>query len=155
MNLLETDDNMFGDYEGFQFEQNKADELVTRFKEGHIKGSRAYVELRALKDGLVEIFDNAIKEVESGVVDELTQLNDKEELIVLGNKLSHVKGRSNYQYKQCPMYADADKEVRRIRELIKTATNNGVEIMDKETGEIIEPVEVKQGKGYLKLEKAK
>ncbi|MCP9290040.1 hypothetical protein [Gracilimonas sediminicola] len=158
MSLLDTQDNVLGDYSpevGFQPELNRAEDLVSEYEHGHMKASEAYVQLRSIKEQVEEILNNAIGKVESGVVDELTQLDDKEDLIVMGSKISHVKGRTSYQYKQCPMYVDADKEVKRVRELIKTATKNGVEIIDQESGEMIEPVEVKQGKGYLKLEKAK
>lgn len=157
MNLLETDDNVLGDYSpeaGYQHELEKAEQLQREVEQGERKPSEAYVELRSIKEFLNEKLDKAIKAVEPGVVDEVTRLSDQEELIALGSKITHVQGRTSYKYKQCPMYKDVDSELKRVRELIKTATKNNVEIVDKQTGEMVEPVEMKQGKGYLRLEKA-
>ena len=124
--------------------------LIQKVQNGHLKASNAYVTLRALKSEI----EHAIKQIEGQIVDELTYLNDKEDLIVSGFKLSHVAGRTSYDYKQNSMWKDADTEKKRIERLIKVATNDGVSIVDEATGEIIEPVQMKQGNGYIKMERS-
>ena len=124
--------------------------LIQKVQNGHLKASNAYVTLRALKSEI----EHAIKQIEGQIVDELTYLNDREDLIVSGFKLSHVAGRTSYEYKQNSMWKDADTEKKRIERLIKVATKDGVSIVDDATGEIIEPVQMKQGNGYIKMERS-
>lgn len=122
--------------------------LIQKVQDGQLKASNAYVTLRALKSEI----EYAIKKIEGQLVDEITYLNDKEDLIVSGYKISHVAGRTSYDFTQSSMWKDADAEKKRIERLIKIATKDGVSIVDQHTGEIIEPVEMKQGNGYLKME---
>jgi len=124
--------------------------LIQKVQNGHLKASNAYVTLRALKSEI----EYAIKQIEGQIVDELTYLDSKEDLIVSGFKLSHVAGRTSYEYKQNSMWKDADEEKKRIERLIKVATKDGVSIVDQATGEIIEPVKMKQGNGYIKMERS-
>jgi hypothetical protein len=135
----------YGSEVGYQHQ-----DLVQQAEEGLIKPSHAYVQLRALKSEI----DEGLKAVESLVVDELTKLNDKEELVALGHKISHMKGRTSFAYKECDKWEEVNSERKRIEGLIKVATQQNAEIVDKETGEIIEPVTIKNGKGYLKMERA-
>lgn len=150
MNLFEEHDVM-GDYSpdtGYQ--ATKWEHIKQSVERGEMKASRAYVELRSIKSEI----DDILKDVEREVVGELTQLNDKEELIVLGYKISHVKGRVTYNYKQSEVWNEKKNALKEVEEKLKQATKMKAEIVDKETGEIFEPVEVKHGAAYLKMEKA-
>jgi hypothetical protein len=122
--------------------------LIKKVEEGNLKASNAYVILRALKSEI----EYAIKQIESQIIDELTYLDSKEALVVNGYKITHVAGRSSYDYKESSMWKEADTEKKRIERLIKVATKDGVSIVDQHTGEIIEPVKIKQGNGYIKME---
>lgn len=124
-------------------------QIYTAYETGQLPASKAYVKLRSLVSELQDM----IKDIEADVVDELLRYGS-EDLVVEGNKISHVKGRATFDYKQCDLWTQTNNERKRIEQLIKTASTQKVEIVDKETGEIIEPVEIKNGKGYLKLEKA-
>lgn len=124
--------------------------LIQKVQNGQVRASNAYVTLRALKSEI----EHAIKQIEGQIVDELTYLNDKEDLIVSGYKISHVAGRTSFDYIQSSMWKEADAEKKRIERLIKIATKDGVSIVDQHTGEIIEPVEMKQGNGYIKMERS-
>lgn len=134
----------YRDYTRYQHQ-----DLVLQAKNGIIKASDTFVQLRAMKSEIEE----SIKEIEPLVIDELTFLDDKEKLISLGFKITHIKGRTSFNYKECPMWNDTDNERKRIEKLVKVATQQNAEITDKETGEIIEPVSIENGKGYLKMEK--
>jgi hypothetical protein len=122
--------------------------LIKKVEGGQLKASNAYVTLRALKSEI----EYAIKQIESQIIDELTYLDSKEALVVNGYKITHVAGRSSYDYKESSMWKEADTEKKRIERLIKVATKDGVSIVDQHTGEIIEPVKIKQGNGYIKME---
>jgi hypothetical protein len=139
---------MYGNYSkdvGYQHE-----DLVLQAENGIIKAGVAYVQLRALKSEIEE----SLKKVEPLVIDELTMLNDKDDLCALGFKISHMKGRTTFNYKECTKWNEINDERKRVEELVKVATRQNAEIIDKETGEIIEPVSLKNGKGFLKMEKA-
>lgn len=118
--------------------------------EGLIKPSKAYVELRAMESEIAEIK----KVVETELVTEILS-NGQEPTTYGGFEIKHMNGRSSYNYKECSMWADADNERKRVQALVQMATQEGVEITDQETGEVIEPVTVKQGNGFIKMEKAK
>ena len=122
--------------------------LIQKVQNGQVKASNAYVTLRALKSEI----EYAIKQIEGQIVHELTYLDSKEALVVNGYKITHVAGRSSYDYKESSMWKEADTEKKRIERLIKVATKDGVSIVDQHTGEIIEPVKIKQGNGYIKME---
>lgn len=124
--------------------------LIQKVQNGQVKASNAYVTLRALKSEI----EYAIKQIEGQIVDELTYLDSKEALVVNGYKITHVAGRSSYDYKESSMWKEADTEKKRIERLIKVATKDGVSIVDQHTGEIIEPVQIKQVNGYIKMEKS-
>src|SRR5690554_6525755 len=123
-------------------------DIKADYELGHMKASKAYVKLRAIKSEIEDI----IKEIEGGVVDELTGLS--EDLIVDGNKISHVNGRATYQFKQSYVWNEHKEALKKVEEKLKQATKLKAEIVDQETGEIFEPVEIKQGNAYLKLERA-
>lgn len=128
-------------------------ELIHLYEEGKVPASQVYVKLRTLKQDI----DKALKMLEDGVMDELVKMNNYEDLVVwVGNegykKIVEVSGRTTYDYKQNNMWLDADNERKRIERLIKLATNDGVHVIDQETGEVVEPVNKKVGKSYLKLE---
>jgi hypothetical protein len=124
--------------------------VIKKVQDGHLKASNAYVTLRALKSEI----EYAIKQIEGQIVDELTYLDSKEDLIVSGFKLSHIAGRTSFEFKNNSMWNDVDAEKKRIERLIKVATKDGVSIVDESTGEIIEPVPTKQGNGYIKMERS-
>lgn len=124
--------------------------VIQKVENGQLKASNAYVTLRALKSEI----EYAIKQIEGQIIDELTYLDDKEDLIVSGYKISHVAGRTSYDYKESSMWKEADTEKKRIERLIKVATKDGVSIVDQHTGEVIEPVKMKQGNGYIKMERS-
>jgi hypothetical protein len=123
--------------------------LIKKVEGGQLKASNAYVTLRSLKSEI----EYAIKQIESQIIDELTYLDDKESLIVSGNKITHMAGRMSFDFKSSSMWKEADAEKRRIEKLIKIATKDGVSIVDNHTGEIIEPVKTKQGNGFIKMER--
>lgn len=126
-------------------------ELIHLYKEGKVPASQVYIKLRELKQDI----DKALKMLEDGVMDELVRMNNYEDLVVYGKKIVEVGGRTTYDYKQNNMWLDADNERKRIERLIKLATNDGVHVIDQETGEVVEPVNKKVGKSYLKLETPK
>ena len=122
--------------------------LIKKVEGGQLKASNAYVTLRALKSEI----EYAIKQIESQIIDELTYLDSKEALVVNGYKITHVAGRSSYDYKESFMWKEADTEKKRIERLLKVSITDGVSIVDQHTGEVIEPVQIKQGNGYIKME---
>jgi len=133
-----------------QQEPKEWERLKQEVIEGLTKPSKAYVLLRAMESEIAEIK----KEVETELVGEILS-NGKEPTTYGGFEVKHMNGRSAYVYKECPMWVDADTERKRVQGLVQAATTQGVEIIDKETGEVIEPVNMSTGKGYLKMEKAK
>lgn len=124
--------------------------IINDVELGELKPSKAYVMLRALKSEI----DEAIKKVEAELVGEITYLSNQEDLVVDGYKITHMQGRKSYNYKGCSVWREVDEERKRIERIIKLATNDSVSIVDNHTGEIIEPVEVKHGSGYIKMERA-
>lgn len=124
--------------------------IISDVELGEMKPSKAYVMLRALKSEI----DEAMKKVEAELVSELTYLSNHEDLIVDGYKITHMQGRKSYDYKGCSLWREADAERKRIERIIKLATNDGVSVVDNHTGEIIEPVELKHGSGFIKMEHA-
>ena len=144
-------DKMNGDYsQEVGFEQDPA-QIKLQVERGEIKASYGYVLLRSIESIIKEI----IKDVEQEVVGELTLLDDKEDLVALGHKISHIKGRTSFSFKESPIWKDVNSEKKRVENLIKVATTKNVEVVDKITGEIIEPVTLKHGKGFFKMEKVK
>lgn len=140
---------MYGNYSNDTGYQHQ--DLALQAEQGLIKPSEAFVRLRALKSEI----EDSLKSVESLVVDELTLLDDKEDLISLGFKITHMKGRSTFNFKECDKWNEINNERKRVEGLVKVATQQNAEIIDKETGELIEPVTIKNGKGFLKMEVAK
>lgn len=124
-------------------------ELLEQYQEGNIKASKAYVQLRAIKSEL----DDVIKDIETGLVDEITRMGN-EDLIVDGFKISHMKGRTSLDYKASDVWNEYQASLKAVEEKLKQATKLKVDIVDPESGEVYEPVPVRQGKGYIKMERA-
>lgn len=125
-------------------------ELLEQYQEGNIKASKAYVQLRAIKSEL----DDVIKDVETGLVDEITRMG-KEDLIVDGFKISHMQGRTSLDYKASDVWNEYKASLKEVEEKLKQATKLKVDIVDPESGEVYEPVPMRQGKGYIKMERAR
>lgn len=125
-------------------------ELLNSYQEGDIKASKAYIQLRALKSELEEV----IKEVEDGLVDEITRMGN-EDLVVDGYKISHMKGRESLDYKASDVYNQYSNYLKEVQEKLKQATKLKVDIVDPETGEVYEPLPTKYGAGFIKMERAR
>jgi len=125
-------------------------ELLNEYQEGNMKASKAYIQLRALKSELEEV----IKEIETGLVDEITRMGN-EELIVDGYKISHMKGRTSLDYKASDVWNEYKASLKAVEEKLKQATKLKVDIVDPESGEVFEALPVKHGKGYIKMERAR
>jgi hypothetical protein len=125
-------------------------ELLHEYQEGNIKASKAYIQLRALKSELEEV----IKEVEDGLVDEITRMGN-EDLIVDGYKISHMKGRTSLDYKASHVWNEYKESLKLVEEKLKQATKLKADIVDPHSGELFEPLPVRHGKGYIKMERAR
>lgn len=126
-------------------------DIAEQVKNGEMKPSNAYVGLRKLKDQI----DSVIKSIEDDVMDELMHYNRHEDLVVGNVKIVQVAGRAMYDFKDSHTWNDINEQKKRIERMIKTATKDGVQIIDDETGEMYEPVPVKNAKSYLKIERIK
>lgn len=124
-------------------------ELLNSYQDGNLKASKAYIQLRALKSELEDV----IKEVENGLVDEITRMGN-EDLVVDGYKISHMKGRTSLDYKASDVWNEYQASLKAVEEKLKQATKLKVDIVDPESGEVYEPVPVRYGKGYIKMERA-
>jgi len=135
---------------------NKSVEKITtdiaeKVRNGEMKPSNAYVGLRKLRDQI----DHVIKSIEDEVMDELMLYSRHDDLIVDDRRIVHVAGRTTYDFKDSHTWNDINEQKKRIERMIKTATKDGVQIIDDETGEMYEPVPVKHSKSYLKIERVK
>jgi dGTP triphosphohydrolase len=126
-------------------------DIVEKVRNGEMKPSNAYIGLRKLRDQI----DYVIKSIEDEVMDELMLYSRHEDLIVDDRKIVHVSGRTTYDFKDSHTWNDINEQKKRIERMIKTATKDGVQIIDDETGEMYEPVPVKNSKSYLKIERIK
>ena len=124
-------------------------ELLEQYQEGNIKASKAYVQLRAIKSEL----DDVIKDIETGLVDEITMMGN-EDLVVDGFKISHMKGRTSLDYKVSDVWNEYKESLKLVEEKLKQATKLKVDIVDPESGEVYEPLPVRHGKGFIKMERA-
>lgn len=129
--------------------QKITSDIVEKVKNGEMKPSNAYVGLRKMKDQI----DSLIKSIEDDVMDELIKYNRHEDLVVDDVKIVQVAGRTMYDFKDSHTWNDINEQKKRIERMIKTATKDGVQIIDDETGEMYEPVPVKNAKSYLKIER--
>lgn len=125
--------------------------IIQSVKEGETKASKAYVKLRALKNEI----EYSIKEIESELLDEITQLDAKEDLIVDGYKISHVAGRVTYNFKDSEVWLKQKESLKLVEEKLKQATKLGVDLVEPETGEVYEPITKRQGSGYIKMEQSR
>lgn len=125
-------------------------EIIKQYHEGNMKASKAYVNIRSIKSEA----DEAIKELESGLIDEITMMGS-EDLIVDGNKISHVQGRTIYNYKSSEVWVKAKDDLSKIEEKLKQATKLKSDIVDNATGEVYEQIPVKQANGFIKMERAR
>ncbi len=126
-------------------------DIAEKVRNGEMKPSNAYVGLRKLRDQI----DYVIKSIEDEVMDELMLYSRHDDLIVDDRKIVHVAGRTTYDFKDSHTWNDINEQKKRIERMIKTATKDGVQIIDDETGEMYEPVPVKNSKSYLKIERIK
>lgn len=124
--------------------------VLRQYQDGEMKASKAYVQLRTIKSEL----DDVIKEIEQGIVDEITMLGRGEDLVVDGFKISHMQGRTSLDYKVSPVWNEYKESLKNVEEKLKQATKLKVDIVDPESGEVYEPVPVRMGKGYIKMERA-
>ena len=85
-------------------------------------------------------------------MDEVTQRDSKDPLIVKGYKISHMNGRTTYSFKDSLPWAEAKTHMKHLEDMIKTATERGTEVSDPSTGTFVEPVTKSVGKAYLKME---
>jgi hypothetical protein len=124
-------------------------EILEQVEAGNLKPGLAYVTLRSFKSEI----EYAIKKIEDQVVTQLSYLHDNEPLVISGFKLSHVEGRKIPQYKESALWKHTNDEKKRVEELIKLANKLSESVVDSRTGEVIDPVEVKLGNGYIKMER--
>lgn len=124
-------------------------DIAEKVRNGELKPSNAYVALRKIKDQV----DFVLKSIEDEVMDELMMYNRHEDLVVDDVRIVQVAGRTVYDFKDSHTWNDINEQKKRIERMIKTATKDGVQIIDDETGEMYEPVPVKHSKSYLKIER--
>lgn len=111
---------------------------VESVKQGNQSALEIYPVLNELKksiDGLrKEIYDHVIAEADK---------YDKREDIVKGNYKISIVSKPNYQYGNDPEYAMIEQKLDNRKEMLKKATKKGQPLKDSETGEIVQPVDVK------------
>lgn len=111
---------------------------VESVKRGEVSALEVYPMLNEVKksiDGLrKEIYDHVISEADK---------YDKREDIIRGNYKISVVSKPRYQYKEDSEYQFLKEKVKNRKNLLKKATEKGEPLKDSETGEIVEPVDVK------------
>jgi hypothetical protein len=66
-----------------------------------------------------------------------------------------MQGRTSLDYKASDVWNEYKESLKNVEEKLKQATKLKVDIVDPESGEVYEPVPVRVGKGYIKMERAK
>lgn len=125
-------------------------DILKKYNDGDMKPSKAYVQLRAIKSELEDI----IKQVEDGLVDEITRMGN-EDLVVDGYKISHMKGREILDYKASALWNEYKDLLKKVEQKHKQATKLKVDVVDVKTGEVYEPLPIKYGAGFIKMERAR
>ncbi len=125
-------------------------EIIKQYHEGNLKASKAYVSIRSIKSEA----EDAIKELESGLIEEIIMMGN-EDLVVEGNKISHIQGRIIYNYKSSDVWVKAKHDLSIIEEKLKQATKLKSDIVDSATGEVYEQIPIKQASGFIKMERAR
>lgn len=123
--------------------ENYLDAICTACEEGLESSFEVYKYIFRLK----EVVEKAKKRLESQAIDEASQYN-RTELKDLGFEIGYTA--KQYKYKEDGEIQRLEQELKERKKVIKLATDNGKEILDKETGEIIEPVEFSASRAYLK-----
>lgn len=110
---------------------------VESVKKGDSSALDVYPELNELKktiDGLrKEIYDHVIAEAEK---------YDKREDIIKGDYKISIVSRARYKYKQDPDYAFMKRKLKNRKGLIKEASEKREPLVDPETGETVDPVDI-------------
>ena len=130
---------------------SEIEQLVNDAKEGETDVMEAYGKLKTFADKVTEAA-NSIKQLalDEALKDHLEQ----DKIARFGFVFSHVKSRSQYNFKGISSWVEAEKEKKRIEELSKTAAKNKVQITDEETGEVIPPCIVTYTKEGISVKKA-
>ena len=97
-----------------------------------------YIFLKELKDHLDTCID-AIKEKAFLEAKEY----DKQE--AYGYKVSITNGYTTYDYSSNPDYANLKAELKKLEDKLKTASKQGMALLNEETGEVYEPCPIKGG----------
>lgn len=112
--------------------------IVQDVKDGNQSALDVYPELNEFAKSV----DSLRKELYDDVIEEASHY-DKKEDIIKGNYKISIASRSYPQYKQDDGCSVLDQKLKSRKSLIKKATEKGEPLLDPETGELIEPVDVK------------
>lgn len=111
---------------------------VERVKRGEKSALDVYPKLNELKKSI----DELRKEIYDHTIEEAEKYDKREDIIRNGYKIS-IQSRARYSYSQDDTYSLLKKKQKHRKDMIKQATEKGESITDPETGELIEPVELK------------
>lgn len=103
-----------------------------------------YVLLKSLKELQNEVKDQAIDELERWGRDDTVERN---------GFTMQVQSRTNYSYKNDPVYVMMDEKRKARQKMMKKAASLNQELYDEATGEIIPPAEISFST-YIKMSKS-
>lgn len=125
--------------------QDKANDLIKPVTEGYKNPLYALEELKALK----QILDYAIEKLEPLAIDEVTKYGRLENLpAYYSSGLKLNKGRTTYDYSNCPAIVELEDKLKAWKEIAKKQTTN---IVDGDVlVELVKPIE-KYGKESISV----
>lgn len=127
--------------------QEQANRLTESVQSGDIEAYKAYADLYALSKVIASAMDN----IKDDAVEELAR--EKQGIAVYGMKLTAKSGNRRFSYKHIPQWLAKNAELHRIQEMAKTALNNRKAVLiDKDTGEVIDPAKETYNKSTVNVE---
>lgn len=118
---------------------------ITRVINGEISAIDAYIELYEAK----RLIDEQLEEVKSLAIMERERYG-KESPVRNGYMVELVPGRKQWNYKGVSAWNTVKARLTEIEKMAQMASN-GAEVIDKESGEVIEPAELTFTKDTLRL----
>jgi hypothetical protein len=116
---------------------------------GQTNPLNAYIELYQFS----ELIDEMLDQVKDQALEERRKYG-KEEVIKNGFKVELGTGRKLWYYADSKRWNELNDKRKMYEELMQKATM-GAQIADAETGELVEPAELKFSKDYIKLTEIK
>ena len=127
----------------------KLSAFAEAIENGQTNPLNAYIELYQFS----ELIDEMLEQVKEQALEERRKYG-KEEVIKNGFKIELGTGRKMWYYGDSKRWNELNDKRKMHEELMQKATM-GAQIADAETGEMVEPAELKFSKDYIKLTEIK